>query len=386
MAHHHTILAQLLKWVPRFEFEKLSNQYDQPHRSDALSRWSQFVALVIGHIGQRSSLRDIEAALAAQPTQNYHLGIQSVSRSSLARANKKRDPEFFRQLFASLYQRCQQSPSMSKKPFRFKSKLFSLDGSLIDLSLKVFPWADIAPRKAAFKLHVGLDHDGLIPAFATVTEGLDSEMAVAEAFQFPAGSVLVFDRGYSRYTWHKQLSDKGLFWVTRARSNMKYDVLKDLTVDEKGDVLSDQIIRLSGKKAMQSKLSPIRRVEYFDRENNKRYVFITNQKKWSAQTIADIYKSRWEIELFFKWIKQNLKIKTFLGHTFYSVATQIYVALCVYLLMAYLKFLSKSQYSVQVILKLIQLNLFQRLPIDQLLQRPKAGPPDPQQAFNLRFA
>ncbi len=386
MAYHNTILSQLLKFVPRLQFQNLANQFDGKRRSDALSRWSQFVALVLGHIGNRHSLRDIESALAAQSSQNYHLGIQSVSRSALARANEKLDPAFYQQLFAGLYQRCQQSRAMSGKPFRFKGKLFSLDGSLIDLSLKVFPWADITPKKAALKLHLGLDHDGLIPAFAAVTEGLESEMDVVDTFDFPKGSVLVFDRGYNRYAWYQQLSDKGLHWVTRARSNMLYEVVKTLPVKEGGAVISDQIIRMTGNKARKDKLAPIRRVEYLDQETNKSYIFITNQKHWSAQTIADIYKSRWEIELFFKWIKQNLKIRSFLGNTFYAVATQVYVALCVYLLMAYLKFLSKSAYGVQAILRLLQINLFQRCRIDVLLHKKKADPPDPQQSFTMRFA
>jgi len=364
----------------------LANHHDGKRRSDALSRWSQFVALALGHLGNRHSLRDIETALSTQPGQRYHLHIGNISRSALARANEKLDANFYQQLFYTLYSRCQQSHAIPGKRFRFKGKLFSLDGSLIDLSMKVFPWADVAPKKAAFKLHVGLDHDGLLPAFAEVTEGLESEMAVVDTFQFPAGSVLVFDRGYGRYTWHKQLSDKGLFWVTRARSNMDYRVLKEHPVSKTGGVVRDQLVALNGAIARRSGLAPIRRVEYLDADTNKRYVFITNQMKWSAQTVADIYKSRWEVELFFKWIKQNLKVRSFLGHTINAVATQIFVALCVYLLMAYLKFVSRSHFSIQAVLRLLQVNLFARRPMEQLLHKQAADPPSPQTAFQLRFA
>ena len=386
MGYNHTVLGQILKSVPRLEFEQLAAEHDGKRRSGALSRWSQFVALVLGHLGDRHSLRDIEAGLASQPSQHYHLNIGHVSRSALARANENLDPNFYQQLFYKLYQRCQQSGAVPRKPFRFKGKLFSLDGSLIDLSMKVFPWADIAPKKAAFKLHLGLDHDGLIPAFAEVSEGLSSEMEAVDSFNFPVGSVLVFDRGYSSYTWHKALSDKGLFWVTRAKTTMKYEIIKAFTVKEKGGVIHDQLIRLDSAKALKAKLKPIRRVEYIDAETNKRYVFITNQMRWSAQTVADIYKSRWQVELFFKWIKQNLKIKTVLGHTINAVATQIFVALCVYLLLAYLKFVSKSSFGIQAILKLLQMNLFSRLAIEHLLHRRKPDPPNPQAAFSLRFA
>ena len=167
-------------------------------------------------------------------------------------------------------------------------------------------------------------------------------MDVADTFAFPKGSVLVFDRGYSRYTWHKQLTDKGLFWVTRARKGMLYEVVKTRPVAEGGQVISDQIVRLSNKRARQAGAYDIRRIEYRDPESGKTYVFITNQQNWSAQTVADIYKSRWEVELFFKWIKQNLKIKSVLGHTINAVASQIFVALCVYLLMAFQKFVSRK--------------------------------------------
>ena len=288
-------------------------------------------------------------------------------------------------MFYSLYARCQQSHAVSGKRFRFKGKLFSLDGSLIDLSMWVFPWADVAPKKAAFTLHVGLDHDGLLPTFLEVTEGLESEMAVVDGFHFPTGSVLVFDFGYGRYSWHERPSGMGLFWVTRARFNMDYLVLKEHPVKAGGGVLRDQLIELNGAKVRREGLAPIRRVEYFDADSNKRYVFITNQMRWSAQTVADIYKSRWEIEIF-KSTKQNLKIRSFLGHIMNAVATQIFIALCVYLLIAYLKFVSRSHFGIQAILRLLQINLFVRRPIEQFLRKPAADPPSPQTAFQLRIA
>jgi transposase len=272
------------------------------------------------------------------------------------------------------------------KRFRFKGKLFSLDGSLIDLSMKLFPWADVAPKKAAFKLHLGLDHDGLIPAFAEVTEGLTSEMDTVDTFEFPKGSVLVFDRGYSRYTWHKQLTDKGLFWVTRARKGMRYEVVQPHEVADGGSVISDETVRLTNKKAREAGVYDIRRIEYRDPDNDKLYVFITNQKRWSAQTVADVYKSRWEVELFFKWIKQNLKIKSFLGHTINAVATQIFVALCVYLLTAYQKFVSQTAYGLQAVFRLIQINAFVRKPVADLLCPRKDQPPDTQLDLTLRAA
>jgi len=386
MAYHPTVLSQLLQSVPRLEFEKLAQRHDGARRSDALSRWSQFIALAVGHLGQRHSLRDIEAALAGDRKLHYHLGTGTVSRSALARANEKLYADFYRDLFGILYARLQNTRAVPGKRFRFKGKLFSLDGSLIDLSMKVFPWADVAPKKAAFKLHLGLDHDGLIPAFAEVSEGLVSEMDVADTFAFPKGSVLVFDRGYSRYTWHKQLTDKGLFWVTRARKGMQYEVVKTRPVAESGSIISDQIVRLSNKRARRAGAYDVRRVEYRDPVSGKTYVFITNQKTWSAQTVADIYQSRWEVELFFKWVKQNLKIKSVLGRTINAVASQIFVALCVYLLVAFQKFVSQTAYGLQAVLRLVQLNAFVRKPIADFLCPRKQEPPDLQIALMLRAA
>ena len=386
MAYHATVLSQLLQSVPRLEFEKLAQAHDGNRRSDALPRWSQFIALAVGQLGQRHSLRDIEAALASDPKLHYHLGTRAVSKSALARANESLAADFYKDLFGALYARLQDAHVMPRKRFRFKGKLFSLDGSLIDLSMKVFPWADVAPKKAAFKLHLGLDHDGLIPAFAEVTEGLASEMDTVDTFDFPNGSVLVFDRGYSRYTWHKQLTNKGLFWVTRARKGMRYEVVAPREVADGGNVISDQIVRLTNKKAREAGVPDIRRIEYLDPETGKLYVFITNHQGWSAQTVADIYKSRWEVELFFKWIKQNLKIRSVLGHTINAVATQIFVALCIYLLIAYQKFVSRTGYGLQAVVRLVQLNAFTRKPIADLLCPRKAEPPDPQLGFTLRAA
>jgi hypothetical protein len=386
MAYHPTVLSQLLQSVPRLEFEKLVQAHDGARRSDALPRWSQFIALAVGHLGQRHSLRDIEAALASDPKLHYHLGTRAVSKSALARANESLTADFYKDLFGALYARLQATHVVPGKPFRFKGKLFSLDGSLIDLSMKLFPWADVAPKKAAFKLHLGLDHDGLIPAFAEVTEGLTSEMDTVDTFEFPKGSVLVFDRGYSRYTWHNQLTAKGLFWVTRARKGMRYEVVQPHEVADGGSVISDETVRLTNKKAREAGVYDIRRIEYRDPDNDKLYVFITNQKRWSAQTVADVYKSRWEVELFFKWIKQNLKIKSFLGHTINAVATQIFVALCVYLLTAYQKFVSQTAYGLQAVFRLIQINAFVRKPVADLLCPRKDQPPDTQLDLTLRAA
>ena len=358
MAHCNTVLSQMLNMIPRHEFEKLANTVDGKVRSTALSRWSQFVALTVGQLNGRQSLRDIESCLSSQQHLHYHLGTQTVSKSALARANEQRDAMFYTRLFEVLYNRC--TTHAPRHGFRFKNKLFSLDGSLLDASMKLFPWADYNRKKSAFKLHLGLDHEGLIPCFAQITEGRVSENEQARMFNAPKGSVLVFDKGYNNYRWHKSLTDKGIYWVTRIRGNAKYKVLERRECANNPAVTSDQVIKYSSKQRDGDKLHPIRRIGYRDPETGQRYVFITNHFDWSAQTIADIYKQRWQVELFFKWIKQNLKIKTFLGNSKNAVLTQVLAALCVYLLIAFMKFQSKITQSMQQIIRLIHTNLFSK--------------------------
>jgi len=368
MAHHNTVFSQILKLIPRHEFSSLSNKQDGVRRSDAMSRWTQFVAMASAQLTGRSSLRDIESTLDRQASLSYHLGSGVVKRTTLARANKQLPSQFYEALFTKLYSRCQShSP---KHSFRFKKKLFSLDASLINVSLKVFPHRDYNRKKAAYKLHVGLDHDGLIPAFAAVTAGKVGDQKQAKLMDFPKDSVVVFDKGYADYSWHNQLTKKGIFWVTRIRGNAKYRVIERRKANRSDGVTSDQTIEYAGKVSEQNNLKPIRRIGFHDKETGKHYVFITNHFKWSATTVAEIYKQRWQVELFFKWIKQNLKIKSFLGTTDNAVMTQIMVALCVYLILAFIKFQSKLQQSLQQMVRLIQTNLFAKRSLIELFRPP----------------
>ena len=217
MSHSNTILSQLLKLVPRHEFNKLEKQHDGSRRSDALSRWTQFIAMATAQLTGRSSLRDIESTIASQKHLSYHVGSGSIKRTTLGRANQNLSARFFEDLFGKLYARCQNGSPTHK--FRFKRKLFSLDASLLNVSHKVFPQAEYNKMKGAYKLHIEFDHDGLIPAFAAVTPGKTGDQTQAKLMSFPKGSVVVFDKGYSDYSWHNHLTSKGVFWVTRIRGN-----------------------------------------------------------------------------------------------------------------------------------------------------------------------
>lgn len=373
MAHHNTILSQILKLVPRHEFQSLASEHHLGRKLRKTSRWSQFCALLIGQLTGRQSLRDIEANMLAQRSHLYHSGTTPIARSSLARLNEKQPCELFEALFAKLYQRCRKHTPKHK--FSFKNPLYSLDASLIDLSLKLFPWSHYALGKGAIKLQLGLDHSGHIPAFATITDSKMNDNQYAWTLKLPKGSIVVFDRGYSDYSWYKSLSLEGIFFVTRQRSNAKYKVIKRHRVDKSTGVTSDQMIRFTSDRSSKKKLPDMRRVGFYDQETKKQYYFLTNHFHLEPETIAEIYKQRWQVELFFKWIKQNLKIKAFVGTSKNAVMTQIWIALCVNLMLAYIKFSSRIGLSLQQILRLFQLNLFMRRDLMALLKGdPQDGP------------
>lgn len=224
MAHTSTVLAQRLRLVPRHEFQSLAKRHHRGQRLRKSSRWDQFVALLMAQLSGRQSLRDIEANMNAQTRHRYHLGVGRVAKSSLARVNERQPYTLYEALFGQLLGRCQALAPRHK--FRFKNPLYSLDASLIELSLAIFPWADYNRTKAAMKLHVGLDHGGHFPAFATVTEGTRHEVPVGREFEFPKGSIVVIDKGYTDYAWYKQLTDKGILFVTRQRPNALYRVVE----------------------------------------------------------------------------------------------------------------------------------------------------------------
>lgn len=365
MAHCNTILSQILKLLPRHEFETLAKQHHSGRAFRKTSRWSQFVCMTMAQLSGRISLRDIVDNLSAQAHRLYHLGSAKPSRSTLARVNEDKPYTLYEALFGKMLSRCQ--GVVPGHNFRFKSPLYSLDASTIDLCLSVFPWADFRTTKGAIKLHVGLNHRGLLPEFVTITEGKTHDVMVGRTLEFPKGSIVAVDRGYNDYAWYKQLNDKGIFFVTRLKSNAKIRVVERRCVANQKDVTSDQTIEFTGVQTKNKCPIRLRRIGFWDPETGQRYVFLTNNFKLSARTIADIYKSRWQVELFFKWIKQNLKIKAFVGTSKNAVLTQIWIAMCVYLMLAYLKFQSKVDRSMQQILRLLQMNLFEKRDLTELL-------------------
>jgi len=364
MAHHSTILSQLLQLVDRYEFHKIEQEGFAPKRKyRTLSRWSQFVAMMFAQITRRTSLRDLTGLLDAHSARLYHAGSGPVRRSTLADANNDRPAEFFETLFNRLYHRC--SAIAPKKKFRFKNKLYSLDSTVIDLCLSLFPWAHFRRAKGGIKAHTLLDHDGLIPAFVQVTDAKTADIVVARALSLPPGSILAVDRAFVDFAWFAKLNDNKRFFVTRMKKNTCYRVVERNDVRKETGITSDQIIRLTGTKAALCPI-PLRRVGYRDPKTGKHYFFLTNIFNLCAKTVADIYKQRWQVELFFKWIKQNLKIKSFLGTSKNAVMTQIWTAMITMLLLAYYKWRAKLGLSITEILKLLQVTLFERRKLYEL--------------------
>jgi len=329
----------------------------------------------MAQLAGRNSLRDIVENISSQAHRLYHLGSAKLSRSNLSRINEDKPYALYEALCAKLLRRCQ-----GKTPghdFRFKNPLYSLDASTIDLCLSVFPWADFRTTKGAIKLHVGLNHEGYVPEFVTVTEGKTSDVTIGRTLKFPKGSIVAIDRGYNDYAWYNQLTEKGIFFVTRLKSNAQTRVVCRRSVLVGKGLTSDQTIEFTGVQTSKKCPIQLRRIGYRDSDSGKHYVFLTNNFKLAAKTIADIYKARWQVELFFKWIKQNLKIKSFVGTSKNAVMTQIWIALCIYLLLAFIKFQSKINKSMQQILRILQLNLFDKRDLMALL---RGDPPHDNQA------
>ena len=367
MSRGNIVLAQVLQLIPRSQIEALDKVHGTGRPSRVLSRWSQFGALVFAQLAGRHSLREVVGSLAAQANALAPLGLRPPQRSTLAEANARRPAALYQELFTTLYTRCR--TVAPKHRFRFKSPLFSLDSTTISLCLSLFPWARFRTTKGAIKVHTLLDHAGHIPAFVVVTEGKCSDLAVARRLPLPVGSIVAMDRGYIDYQFLFHLHQEGLYFVTRQKSNAQVDVTARFAVDRSIGVTADHDVVLSGPKG-QAYPARLRQVRYRDAATGKRYVFWTNAFHLEAPTIAAIYKQRWQVELFFKAIKQNLRIKTFLGTSENAVMTQVWVALITYLILAFLRFKAGLGISFQQMVRLLQINLFEPRNLIELCSPP----------------
>ena len=376
--HSTSILGQVLKLMPRAHIESLDKTYSTGRPSRVLSRWSQFGALVFAQLAGRHSLRDVVTAMASQSDALAPLGVSPPKRSTLAEANERRPAALYQSLFATLYARCQAvAPGHG---LRFKNPLLSLDSTTISLGLNLFPWAHFRTAKGAIKVHTLLDHAGHLPAVVVMTAGKGSDIAMARGLQLPKGSIVAMDRGYIDYRFLFRLTQDGVYFVTRQKINAKCQVTARFAVNWLQGVTSDQHVVLRGQNS-HAYPDALRRVGYRDPETGNHYVFWTTAFHLAAATIAAIYKARWQIELFFKTIKQNLKINTFLGTSENAVMTQIWIALLTYLMLAFLRFKSGLGLSFQQRLRLLQINLFDRRKLVDLCHPPQRQASQGQQLY-----
>jgi hypothetical protein len=368
-----TILRQITQMISRYDFDKAVLDGKGRHFTVSFDYWSHLVAMLFGQLSEQLSLRDLVLNLSRQAHRFYHLGLAKICRSTFADANNHRPSAIYERLFYILLDRY--SCHFKGNNRKLKNKLYSVDSTVIDLCLNLFGWAKFRTTKAGIKLHTRLDHDGYIPSFAVITSACIHDSRVKRMFDLPAGSIVTFDKGYNDYGLFNLLNDRGIIFVTRQKDNAVYKVIKRCKANRKRGITTDHLIEFTGYYSKQKCSIRLRRIRYIDKETGKVYVFLTNDFKHAASTIADIYKQRWQIELFFKALKQNLVIKTFWGTSQNAVHSQIWVALIIYLLMSVLKYKYKISASVGKLIQRIRTFVFENDDILRFLKDQIPIPP-----------
>lgn len=380
-----SMFSQLLQLFSRTDFQKAVTATQAERHARGFVCWDQFVSMMFCQLGRAHSLREICGGLASCEGRLSHLGVgKAPSRSTLAYANAHRPWQLYEQVFNQLLARCQPLGAGRKK-FRFKNPLLSLDATVIDLCISVFDWARFRRAKGAVKLHLLLDHDGYLPSFCVITEGREHELKTAQRLRFAAGTIVVMDRGYTDYTLFATFTEQGAYFVTRMKNDAVYTVEEEREVPHHRHVRRDQIVRLSGVRASDKCPYLLRRIEVLDPTTGEMLVFLTNHLHLGATTIAAVYKDRWQIELLFKALKQNLKIKTFLGTSANAVHIQIWTALIAMLLLRYLQLKSKFGWSLSNLVALLRMNLFVYRDLWVWLECPFSKPPDLPQPVQTAF-
>ena len=373
-----SLFNQLLQHFPRTEFAALVKKRDAERAAKGFTCWSQFVAMLFCQLGRADSLREICNGLGCCLGRLVHLGItKAPCRSTLSYANEHRPAALFEDLFWTALTRFreQQGLGSRKHKFRFKNKLLSLDSTTISLCLTLFPWAKFRRAKGGVKAHVLLDHDDYLPAYVLLTEAKRSDVKLADSFALNPGSIVAMDRGYTDYALFGRWTIAGVFFVTRLKDNAAFEVVEECAVPEKRNILADQIIRFAGAPAQADCPCLLRRIAVWDADNQREIVLLTNLLAFGSTTIAAIYKERWEIELFFKTLKQNLTVKTFVGTSENALRIQIWTALIALLLLKWLHHLSKANWSLSNLACMLRLNLFTYRELTKWLHEPMETPP-----------
>ncbi len=367
MGHVNTVFHQVLSFINKNQFNGLVEKQQSDRYVKSFKSWPHLVTMLYAQATGKDSLRDLQAALNSQGPMLYHLGAKPIARSTLADANERKDFQLFQDLYMQLMGQFQYL--RPNHPFKFKNPLLSIDSSVIELCLALYPWAEYRKKKGAFKLHCRINHEGYLPEIVIVTEGKKHDVKVAD--QLTEGllpdSIISFDRGYNDYNFLYSLHKKGVYFVTRPKKDLSYEVIGQHSEPKKKNVLSDEIIVLKAARTRKKYPENLRMVKVLDAIKNKTIVFITNNFKLAASTIAEIYKARWQIETFFKWIKQNLKIKSFMGTSKNAVLIQIWAAMIYYLILSYVKAQCRYPKSIHILSQILSVSLFQHATLIDLL-------------------
>jgi IS4 transposase len=365
-----TVFAQLLAHLPRHEFRRAVAKHRGNYRVRSFSCWDQFIAMAFAQLSGRESLRDIEACLSSHREKLYHVGMRGkISRSTLAEANERRDFRIYEKVGYSLIRTARKLYQTEELAVELDRSLYALDSTTIDLCLSLFPWATFRKTKAAVKMHTLLDLRGSIPTFVGLTSGAVHDINFLDVVPLEEESVVTMDRGYLDFERLYAVHRLPAFFVIRAKRNLRFRRLSSSPVDKTCGVRVDQIIALMGTRSRKDYPESLRRVAFYDMKNHRRLVFLTNLFTVSPKTVADIYKQRWQVELFFKWIKGHLRIKSFYGTSANAVKTQVWVAIIVYLLVAIAKKRLKLQPSLHTLLQIVEVNLFEKIDIIQLVTK-----------------
>jgi hypothetical protein len=378
-----TVLSQLMEFVPRHEFRQAVERYDGNHRVRRFTCWDQFLCMCFAQLTYRESLRDIEACLRAVPDKLYHMGIRArPSRNTLAVANEKRDWRIYAEVAHWLIDEARRLYAAEPLAVALKETVYALDSTTIDLCLSVFPWAHFKETKGAVKVHTLLDLRGPIPSFIRITHGKVGDVLILDELIPEQGAIYVMDRGYVDFTRLYRLTEWRAAFVIRAKKDLKYRRLYSRPVDKTTGLICDQIIVLTGRETRDAYPAKLRRVRYEDLETGKDLTFLTNDFSFPALTIAGLYRSRWGVELFFKWIKQHLRIKSFYGTSPNAVRTQIWIAICAYLLVAIARKRLGIEQDLHSMLQVLSISLFEKTLVRELLSPPgyiSKFDPDPNQ-------
>jgi hypothetical protein len=378
MVRTASLFSQLLVQIPRAEFARIVKKHEGERHARGFTCWTQFVGMLFCQLARADSLREICNGLACCLGKLVHVGIQDApNKSTLSYANQHRPAAMFEELFWTLMERFRANGQLGPRRhrFRFKNKLLSLDSTTISLCLSVFPWAKFRRAKGGVKAHVLLDHDDYMPSFVLITEAKRHDSKILHLLRLAAGSIIVMDRAYNHYQQFSAWIAQGVFFVTRMKENAVYTVIERRAVPQNRNIRSDETIRLTGVNAVSKCPYDLRRIVVWDEDNQREIVLLTNHLEFGATTLAEVYRERWQIELFFKALKQNLKVKSFVGVSENALRIQIWTALIAMLLLKWLHHLSKAAWSLSVLASMLRMNLFTYRDLMDWLNDPMNTPP-----------